>query len=114
MISIALDVIGGLLLLLGLSLQTICIYGLLRLRDTYQQLHAQGLATGPGVMAVLAASIATENGGIITFAVLAIIFIAITSPISSHAIARAERRRRMRRQRHADRPQGPGGRDSNR
>jgi multicomponent Na+:H+ antiporter subunit G len=61
--------------------------------DTYGQLHAQGLATGSGVMAVLASSVATENAAIITFAVLAIAFIALTSPVSGHAIARAAYRR---------------------
>ncbi len=108
MISVLLDVLGAALLLLGLTLHTISLYGVLRLPTTYQQLHAQGLATGPGVIAILAASIATENAGIITFAVLAIAFIAITSPVSSHSIARAEHRRYRRRHRHADRLEPPG------
>jgi hypothetical protein len=50
---------------------TIGLYGVLRQRETYGQLHAQGLATGLGVISVLASSIATENAAIITFAVLA-------------------------------------------
>ena len=61
--------------------------------DTYSQLHAQGLATGPGVIAVLASSVATENAAIITFAALAIAFVVLTSPVSGHAIARAAHRR---------------------
>jgi multicomponent Na+:H+ antiporter subunit G len=93
MISILLDVVGGALLLLGLVLLTISVIGVLRLPGTYGQLHAQGLATGPGVIAILASSIATENAAIITFAVLAIVFVALTSPVSSHAIARAAHRR---------------------
>jgi monovalent cation/proton antiporter MnhG/PhaG subunit len=99
MISAVLDVIGGVLLFLGLTLMTISLYGVLRQRDTYHQLHAQGLATGPGVIAVLASSIGTENAAIITFAVLAISFVALTSPVSGHAIARATRRRRGRAER---------------
>lgn len=102
MISIVLDVIGGVLLLLGLVLLTISLVGVLRLRDTYGQLHAQGLATGPGVIAILASSVATENAAIITFAVLAIAFVALTSPVSSHAIARAAHRRDGRRVRRSD------------
>jgi multisubunit Na+/H+ antiporter MnhG subunit len=39
----------------------------------------------------------TENAAIITFAVLAIAFIALTSPVSGHAIARAAHRRDARR-----------------
>jgi multicomponent Na+:H+ antiporter subunit G len=94
MISVVLDVLGGVLLFVGLTLLTIGLYGVLRMRDTYQQLHAQGLATGPGVICVLASSIATENAAIITFAVLAIAFVTLTSPVSGHAIARAAHHRR--------------------
>jgi multicomponent Na+:H+ antiporter subunit G len=95
MISIVLDVVGAALLLVGLTLMTISLYGVLRLPDTYSQLHAQGLATGPGVIAVLDSSVATENTAIITFALLAIAFVALTSPVSGHAIARAAHRRDM-------------------
>ncbi|MHA6797692.1 cation:proton antiporter (plasmid) [Pseudonocardia bannensis] len=98
MISVVLDVIGAALLLVGLTLMTISLYGVLRLPDTFSQLHAQGLATGPGVLAVLASSVATENAAIITFAVLAIVFVTLTSPVSGHAIARSARHRGRRRQ----------------
>jgi multicomponent Na+:H+ antiporter subunit G len=94
MISVVLDVVGGALLLLGLALLTISLIGLLRMTDTFSQLHAQGLATGPGVIAILASSVATEDAGIITFAVLGIAFTVLTSPASGHAIARAAHRRR--------------------
>jgi multicomponent Na+:H+ antiporter subunit G len=97
MISLALDVVGAVLLFVGLILLTIGLYGVLRLPNTYSQLHAQGLATGPGVIAVLASSVATENATIITFAMLAIAFIVLTSPVSGHAIARAAHRREARR-----------------
>ncbi|WP_448624953.1 cation:proton antiporter [Geodermatophilus sp. URMC 64] len=93
MIAVVLDVVGVALLLVGLVLLTISLIGLLRLPDTYSQLHAQGLATGPGVIAVLASSVATENAGIITFAVLGIAFVALTSPASGHAMALAANRR---------------------
>ena len=93
MISIVLDVVGAALLVIGLTLMTISLYGVLRMPDTYSQLHAQGLATGPGVITVLASSVATENAAIITFAVLGIAFVTLTSPVSGHAIARAAHRR---------------------
>jgi multicomponent Na+:H+ antiporter subunit G len=97
MISTALDVIGALLLVLGLVLLSMAFIGLLRMHDTYSQLHAQGLATGPGVIALLASSVATEDAGIISFAVLGIAFTVLTSPAAGHAIARAAHNR-------ADRP----------
>ena len=93
MISIVLDVVGAVLLVIGLTLMTVSLYGVLRMPDTYSQLHAHGLATGPGVIAVLASSVATENAAIITFAVLGIAFVVLTSPVSGHAIARAAHRR---------------------
>jgi multicomponent Na+:H+ antiporter subunit G len=93
MISVVLDVVGTALLVLGLVLLTISLVGLLRLKDTLSQLHAQGLATGPGVIAVLASSVATENAAIITFAVLGIAFVVLTSPASGHAMAEAAHRR---------------------
>ena len=99
MISVVLDVVGAVLLLLGLTLLTVSLYGVLRLPDTYSQLHAQGLATGPGVISILASSVATENAAIITFAALGIAFVALTSPVSSHAITRVAHRRPSRSER---------------
>lgn len=92
MISLVLDVVGGVLLLVGLVLLTISLVGVLRLPGTLGQLHAHGLAT-PAVIAILASAVATEDAAIITFAALAIVFIALTSPVSGHAIARAAHRR---------------------
>jgi multicomponent Na+:H+ antiporter subunit G len=84
-----LQLLGAVLLVLGLTLLTISLYGVLRQPTTYGQLHAQGLATGPGVIAVLASSVATRNAGVITAAALAIAFVVLTSPVSGHAIANA-------------------------
>lgn len=94
MISVLLDVLGGGLLLVGLLLFTISVIGMLRTKDVHDQLHAQGLATGPGVIAVLAASVATENAEIIALAAVGIAFTVLSSPVSGHAIARAGHRRR--------------------
>lgn len=52
----------------------------------------------PGVLVVLASSVATENAAIITFALLAIAFVTLTSPVSGHAIARSARDRDHRRE----------------
>ncbi|RKQ93198.1 multisubunit sodium/proton antiporter MrpG subunit [Solirubrobacter pauli] len=89
-----LDVLGAVLLGLGLLLATIGLYGLLRMRDINHQLHPAGLVTGPAVLLVLLASVATGSAEIITSAVLVILFVLVTSPLSAHAIARAARRRR--------------------
>lgn len=96
MISLVLDILGAVLLIIGLLLLTISVYGVLRMPDTHSQLHAQGLATGPGVIAVLGSSIATENAGIITFAMMGIVFMVLSSPSAGHAVAKSVRRRNDR------------------
>ena len=88
-----LGIIGSVLLLLGLLLATIGLYGLLRMPDIFHQLHPAGLVTGPAVIVVLLASVASRSAEIITSAVLVLLFVLITSPLSTHAIARAARRR---------------------
>jgi monovalent cation/proton antiporter MnhG/PhaG subunit len=92
-----LDIVGSVLLLLGLLLATIGLYGLLRMPDIFHQLHPAGLVTGPAVIVVMLASVASRSAEIITSAVLVLLFVLITSPLSAHAIARAARRRPRRR-----------------
>lgn len=89
MLELVGDAIGALLLLLGLSLATIGLYGLLRRPDIFHQLHAGGLVTGPAVILVLLASLTTGSAEIITSAVLVIVFVLVTSSLSGHAIAQA-------------------------
>ncbi|MEZ5122213.1 MAG: monovalent cation/H(+) antiporter subunit G [Solirubrobacterales bacterium] len=91
--SAILDVIAIVLLAAGLGLTTIGLYGMLRMDAIMHQLHAAGLITGPAVILVLLASIATGRAAIITSAALVILFVLITSPLSAHAIAQAARRR---------------------
>ena len=94
-LAMVLDVIGADLLVLGLLLATIGRYGLLRTPDIFHQLHPAWWITGPAVILVLAACVATRSAEIITSAVLVILFVLITSPLSTHAIAQAAPRRRQ-------------------
>ena len=81
--------VGSGLLLLGLTLATIGLYGLLRKPDIFHQLHPAGLITGPAVLLVLLASVGSRSPEIMTSAVLVIGFVLVTSSLSSHAIAQA-------------------------
>ena len=83
------SILGGIVLVLGLSLATIGLYGLLRRPDIFHQLHAAGLVTGPATILVLLAAVGTRSAEIITSAVLVILFVLITAPLSGHAIAQA-------------------------
>ena len=91
-----LSAFGAALLLLGLAVASIGLYGLLRKRDIFEQLHAAGLVTGPGVILILLASLATGHAETVSSAVLVIGFVLITSSLSTHALALAAWRRRER------------------
>jgi multicomponent Na+:H+ antiporter subunit G len=95
MLTVALDVIAVVLLTLGTLVTTISVYGVFRMPDVYNQLHAAGMASGLGAITILLAAIATYDAGTITDAVLIIAFLLLTAPISSHAIAWAAYRHRL-------------------
>lgn len=89
MIESVLGAVGGGLLLLGLTLASIGLYGMLRKPEIFEQLHAAGLVTGSGAILVLLASLASSSAEIATSAVLVVAFLLITSSLSTHAIALA-------------------------
>jgi multicomponent Na+:H+ antiporter subunit G len=86
------DVLVATLLALGLLLATAGLIGLLRMPRIFDQVHPAGLVTGPAVLLVLLASIGTGSAAIITSAALVALFVFITSPLSTHAIAQAAHR----------------------
>ena len=88
-----LGVLGTVLLTIGLVLATIALYGLLRMPNIFDQLHAAGLVTGPALILMLLAAFASGSAEIITSAALVLVFLLVTSPLSGHAIAQAARRR---------------------
>jgi monovalent cation/proton antiporter MnhG/PhaG subunit len=94
MLASVVDVLGVAALVGGLLLATVGLIGLLRMDDVFAQLHAAGLVTGPAVIAVMLASIATGDAEVITSALLVLLFVLITAPLSGHAIARETYRRR--------------------
>jgi monovalent cation/proton antiporter MnhG/PhaG subunit len=89
MLGTLFDVLSIVSLALGLTLATIGLYGLLRMPDIFHQLHPNGLVTGPAVILVMLASICTGRAEIVTSAALVLLFVLITAPLSSHAIAQA-------------------------
>jgi monovalent cation/proton antiporter MnhG/PhaG subunit len=89
MLAALLDAAGIALLVLGLTLATVGLYGLLRMPGIFDQLHALGLITGPSIILILIAALATASAEIITSAALVVVFVLITSPLSGHAIAQA-------------------------
>jgi multicomponent Na+:H+ antiporter subunit G len=82
------------LVVVGLLIMTIGVYGAVRLPDVYTQLHATSKAAFLGVAALLvSASVQGGDGAIIARSVLIIALLAVTTPVAAHAIGRASRRR---------------------
>ncbi|ABG04754.1 Na+/H+ antiporter subunit [Rubrobacter xylanophilus DSM 9941] len=77
------------LVVLGLFVMTVGVYGVVRMPDTYTRLHAASKAVFLGVISLCASSAVTGNPDIIYRAILISAFLIVTTPISSFVIARS-------------------------
>jgi multicomponent Na+:H+ antiporter subunit G len=75
--------------LLGVFVMTIGVYGVIRLPDTYTKMHAASKVVVLGVISLLVASTVTVEAEFILRAILIAAFLLLTTPVASHAIARA-------------------------
>lgn len=77
-------------IVLGCVAVLLSAVGVVRMPDVYTRLHASSKATTLGaIFALVAGALYFGNWESITKAAIAIVFLAITAPIGSHAIARA-------------------------
>jgi multicomponent Na+:H+ antiporter subunit G len=97
----AMTVLGELLVLLGLVVTTLGVYGMYRMPDVYGQVHAASKAVVFGVIALLAATLTLGDAAIAARAVLIAGFLLVTMPVASHVIVLAADRR-------GERMRGPG------
>jgi len=77
------------LVILGLWVMTVGVYGAIRMPDTYTKLHAMSKAVFLGVISFCASSAVTGDPDIIYRAILIAAFLLVTTPISASVIARA-------------------------
>jgi multicomponent Na+:H+ antiporter subunit G len=82
-------VLADLLVVLGVLVMTIGVYGVFRMPDIYTQLHAASKAVVLGVIALLVASAATGDAAVIARSALIGIFLLLTTPVAAHVIGRA-------------------------
>ncbi len=81
---------AGVLMLLGAGFSLLATVGLLRLPDLYTRLHAASKAGLVGAGLVLLAVIVSAGEPAVTVrALLGTIFLALTTPISAHLLAKA-------------------------
>ncbi len=84
------------LVLLGVVVMTIGVYGVFRMPDVYTELHAASKAVFLGVVVLLVASTVTGDGAIIARAALIGVFLVLTTPVAAHVIALAAYRQEER------------------
>ncbi len=94
-----LDAVAVAFLALGLVVMTLGVLGTVRFDDVYVRLHAASKAVVFGVVAVLVAAVATGDAPTIARAALIAAFLLFTTPVSTHAIGRAQWLRERRRAR---------------
>nr|WP_306265736.1 monovalent cation/H(+) antiporter subunit G [Pararhizobium sp. IMCC3301] len=83
-------VVTGIFILIGSGFAVIAAIGLVRLPDLYTRTHAASKAgtLGSGMM-LLALAVFSQELDVVTRAIAAIIFFLLTTPISSHLLARS-------------------------
>jgi multicomponent Na+:H+ antiporter subunit G len=81
--------IADVLVVLGIFVMTVGVYGIIRMPDVYTRLHAASKAVFLGVISLLLASVVTNDAEIIFRAMLIAAFLILTTPVSAHVIARA-------------------------
>lgn len=78
------------LVVLGLIVSTAAVYGMWWLPDLYTRLHAAGKAALVGSIPIMIGVAMTGEAGVVGRVVLVTIFFVLTTPVSSHVIARAK------------------------
>ncbi|MEW5421433.1 monovalent cation/H(+) antiporter subunit G [Amorphus sp. 3PC139-8] len=86
----AIDIIVGLMLLIGAFFALVAAIGLLRLDDVYMRMHAASKAgtLGSGVL-LLALAVDSQELDVVTRAIAGVVFFLLTAPLSAHLLARA-------------------------
>ena len=89
LLSSALPYLADGLVILGLWVMSVGVYGVIRMPDTYTRLHAASKAVFLGVISLCVSSAVTGDPAIIYRAMLIAAFLLVTTPISAFVIARA-------------------------
>jgi multicomponent Na+:H+ antiporter subunit G len=86
--------IADVLVLAGLAVMTLGVYGILRFPDVYTRLHASSKASSLGVSLLLVAGAVGGGAPAAARVVLIVVLLALTTPVAAHAIAQAAYHRR--------------------
>ncbi|WP_438015724.1 monovalent cation/H(+) antiporter subunit G [Sorangium sp. So ce315] len=89
----SIDVLVLTSVVLGVFFMFVASFGVLRLPEFTQRIHAPTKAATLGLLfLLLALSLNAREGPVVTKALLALLFIGVTAPVGAHILARAGRR----------------------
>lgn len=77
------------LVIFGVLVMTIGVYGMVRMPDTYTKLHAASKMVFLGVISLLVSSTVTGDPRVIYRCILIGVFLVVTTPVAAHVIAKA-------------------------
>ncbi len=101
-------VLGDLLVVGGLVTLTLALAGVWRFPDLFARIHAAAKIGSLGLAALLGGSVAVGDGSLVVRALLIALFLVLTAPVASHAVARAGHyRERLRSERPPGEPPAP-------
>lgn len=82
--------IGGVLLLVGAVFTLLAAVGVVRLPDLYTRMHAASKAgaVGGGLI-LLAVAVLSQDAAVSLRAIIGMVFLWLTTPVSAHLLARA-------------------------
>jgi multicomponent Na+:H+ antiporter subunit G len=83
------DLLSDVLIILGLLVMTLGVYGMIRMPDIYTRLHAASKSAFLGVVSIAVASMLVADSASIMRLALLSLLLTITTPMASHAIGRA-------------------------
>jgi multicomponent Na+:H+ antiporter subunit G len=82
------EIVSNTLIIVGLLVMTLGVYGMIRMPDIYTRLHAASKSVFLGVIAIAVAAMLVGDQSMVTRLVLLSVFLLITTPVSSHVIGR--------------------------
>jgi multicomponent Na+:H+ antiporter subunit G len=83
-------ILAGLLMVGGTAFMLVAAIGLLRLPDLYTRMHAVTKAGTLGIgLTLISAAVAFGDLSVTTRALVALLFVLLTAPVSAHMIGRA-------------------------
>lgn len=83
------DIVSGVLIIFGLGILSLSVYGMVKMPDVYTRIHAASKAAFLGIVPFLVAASLGGQPAMITRSLLIALFLLLTTPVSAHIIGQA-------------------------